>query len=191
MDLIIRAFSAADVPVAFSQGYHPLPRVSFGPPLALGAAGRAEMFDASMLREWTPDIAAINAWLPLGLRINAVRTLPGKPVALSAAITAARYAFVPLVPLAKEYLASAVAQVLEQSEILLSTEKDTGIVVKDLRPLIHGLSVGSDAEGACVHATLSMLPSATCRPADLLAVLFPNQPVHDFKVVRLECLPPQ
>ena len=43
--LLLRAFRRAQIPLVFSQGFHPLPRVSFGPPLPVGYESRAEFLD--------------------------------------------------------------------------------------------------------------------------------------------------
>ena len=45
MHTLLRAIRRAGLPVAYSQGYHPKPRVSFGPALAVGIESRAEFIE--------------------------------------------------------------------------------------------------------------------------------------------------
>ncbi|MBM4333275.1 MAG: TIGR03960 family B12-binding radical SAM protein [Deltaproteobacteria bacterium] len=68
---MIRAFRRAQFPLVFSQGFHPLPKVSFGPPLPVGYESFAEFFDYQIKGKLDPEEAAIrlNALLPPGIKI--------------------------------------------------------------------------------------------------------------------------
>ncbi|MCU0577926.1 MAG: TIGR03960 family B12-binding radical SAM protein, partial [Desulfobacterota bacterium] len=48
-EALLRAFRRAGIPLFFSQGFHPQPRVSFGPALPLGLAGAGEWVDIQCL----------------------------------------------------------------------------------------------------------------------------------------------
>jgi len=72
-----RAFRAARVSVAYSQGFHPHPRLTLGPALSLGTESLCELGDLKV-REVPPLAAtqeALNRHLPEGLRVEAVWTL--------------------------------------------------------------------------------------------------------------------
>ncbi|MEA1971705.1 MAG: TIGR03960 family B12-binding radical SAM protein [Candidatus Cloacimonadota bacterium] len=49
--MIHRVLSSAKIPLAFSQGYNPHPKVAFGPPLPIGVQGLNEFFDVSLYQE--------------------------------------------------------------------------------------------------------------------------------------------
>ena len=73
-----RALRRADMPLSFSQGFHPLPLVSFGRALPVGVASEDEWFSV-YLREERPlreSLEAMNAALPGGLRLTSVERLP-------------------------------------------------------------------------------------------------------------------
>lgn len=72
MTAIIRAIRRTDIPVLYSQGFHPSPRLSFGPPLNVGISGMKEYFDMEISSEGlTLNIKDIlNSVLPEGIRIN-------------------------------------------------------------------------------------------------------------------------
>jgi radical SAM family uncharacterized protein/radical SAM-linked protein len=73
-----RALRRAGLPLSFSQGFHPLPLVSFGRALPVGVASEAEFFSV-YLREERPlaqAVAAMNRGLPEGLRIMSAKALP-------------------------------------------------------------------------------------------------------------------
>lgn len=78
---ISRAIGVGSVPAAFSRGFNPHPRLSFGPPLPVGATGEAEFFDIELTREMPPEElgARLASGLPCGLAVASVsrRTTAG------------------------------------------------------------------------------------------------------------------
>jgi radical SAM family uncharacterized protein/radical SAM-linked protein len=82
MTAIIRAVRRTEIPVAYSQGFHPSPRVSFGPPLNVGMSGKREYFDMELrpgfgINEMKEDL---NRLLPEGLSIHDMGLVPeGEP----------------------------------------------------------------------------------------------------------------
>jgi len=69
--LLLRAFRRARIPLVFSQGFHPLPRVSFGPPLPVGYESRTEFLDLQTRGRFHPAEArqGVNSLLPPGVQI--------------------------------------------------------------------------------------------------------------------------
>jgi len=68
-----RAIRRADLPIAFSQGFNPHMKISWGQALKVGATSAAEPAELEM-SEWVkPDelMARLNASLPKGLAISA------------------------------------------------------------------------------------------------------------------------
>ncbi|NOY63819.1 MAG: DUF2344 domain-containing protein, partial [Nitrospirae bacterium] len=69
---ILRAFRRAEFPLCYTEGFHPMPKVSFGPPLSVGIAGEREYMDIEVYPPF--DIKEfhkrINEELPDGLKIN-------------------------------------------------------------------------------------------------------------------------
>jgi radical SAM-linked protein len=67
-----RAFGAAGVPVAWSEGFHPHMRMSFGPPLRTGWESREEYMDVTMDGPVDGFAATVNEKLPAGLVVKRV-----------------------------------------------------------------------------------------------------------------------
>lgn len=71
-----RAFAAAGVPVAWSEGFHPHMRMSFGPPLRTGWESHEEFMDVTMegsdLAVMERFAASVNEKLPEGMRVTRV-----------------------------------------------------------------------------------------------------------------------
>jgi radical SAM family uncharacterized protein/radical SAM-linked protein len=80
VDLIARAFRMARIPLVHSQGHHPHPKLSFGPPLPVGIEGLAELFDAELQEPWSERLASrLNEVLPAGMRVLEGRNLSRIP----------------------------------------------------------------------------------------------------------------
>jgi radical SAM family uncharacterized protein/radical SAM-linked protein len=81
--LMYRAFRRSRVPVAYSQGFHPLPRLSFGKALPVGVESLAEYVDAELAEgvaqsrypaaRLAKDLGAV---LPAGLKVLGVEEAP-------------------------------------------------------------------------------------------------------------------
>jgi radical SAM family uncharacterized protein/radical SAM-linked protein len=83
------------LPVSYSEGFSPHPRMSFGPPLPLGVAGEAEYFD--VLADGRPAagwVESLNDGLPVGLRVLEARVMPPQGTSLMALLNAAEYRIV-------------------------------------------------------------------------------------------------
>ena len=67
----MRASRRAGLPLAYSGGHHPLPRMSFGPALSLGLASHGEYLDVDLTAAWTGAAVmdALNRELPDGLTV--------------------------------------------------------------------------------------------------------------------------
>jgi radical SAM-linked protein len=71
--VFIRAFKREDLPLVYSAGYHPMPRVSFLAALPVGTESWQETVDievTSALR--FPLVAKLNQQLPAGLEVTAL-----------------------------------------------------------------------------------------------------------------------
>ncbi len=90
---IIRAVKRAGIPVAFSEGFHPHPKVSFGPALPSGVEGMQEFFDIELteLIYETDFITLLNSQLPEGLEVKSAVLIPEGEKSLSEIISCYTY----------------------------------------------------------------------------------------------------
>lgn len=88
-----RAFRRAMLPICYSVGFHPVPRVSFGPPLSVGVSGLKEFLDIEVIPPF--DILRykekISDNLPEGLKINDMFFIEKNTPSLSRFISAYKY----------------------------------------------------------------------------------------------------
>jgi radical SAM family uncharacterized protein/radical SAM-linked protein len=78
--LLNRAFRRAKAPLAYSQGFHPLPKIAFGPPLPVGYESMAEYVDFQIQGRFRPEEALLqfNRVLPQGVEMTAWQEIPLK-----------------------------------------------------------------------------------------------------------------
>ncbi len=88
-----KALRRADIPLAFSQGYHPHPLMSFAAPLSVGVTSCGEYMDIVTEDRILTDkaITAINEQMADGVSVLAISELPEKGPSAMAAVEAASY----------------------------------------------------------------------------------------------------
>jgi len=174
-----RALRRVGVSVAYSQGFSPRPKLSFGLALSTGHESEAEFLDLELSDEdgdWTAvrgeDLAArLTAALPVGLDVVAVAPVE-KGDSLQQAVTSCTWA-IEVDDVDREYMDAWVAGVLSREEIVVERERKGKPVVEDLRPHVLALDVtGTTETGIRLSADLGTQPRAL-RPTELLAAVDP------------------
>lgn len=85
LTLFTRAVKRADIPVKYSQGFHPHPKFSFATALSVGVQSLAEYLDIEVAPGFSPDLLkeSLNRSLPEGIAVINAWTVPPKTPALS------------------------------------------------------------------------------------------------------------
>jgi len=174
-----RALRRVGVSVAYSQGFSPRPKLSFGLALSTGHESEAEFLDLELSDEdgdWTAvrgeDLAVrLTAVLPVGLDVVAVAPVE-KGDSLQQVVTSCTWA-IEVDDVDREYMDAWVADVLSREEIVVERERKGKPVVEDLRPHVLALDVtGTTETGIRLSADLGTQPRAL-RPTELLAAVDP------------------
>ncbi len=136
-----RAVRRAKLPVRFSQGFHPTPKISYLEALPMGIASEAELVDIELTRTLpiSQVVSSLNVQLPEGFKIVEGSIIPWKSPSPSAAVANSRYR-VPLPkPLPRE-LTEKLISFLEAEQVLVSRLKKGQEQQVDLRPDVLELS---------------------------------------------------
>jgi radical SAM family uncharacterized protein/radical SAM-linked protein len=88
-----RAFRRAGVKLGYSQGFHPMPLIQYGPALGVGVVGENELldFDSHDELDEADFLRRINSVLPNGLRFNSLEPLPAGARSLIKVVDRAEY----------------------------------------------------------------------------------------------------
>jgi radical SAM-linked protein len=146
MAVIHRAARRGGLPVRFSGGFHPQPRISFPDALPLGVESDAEILDFELYRPWSARevVEALNAQLPEGFRVLEAATLHWQTPAPSVSIKEVIYRIaLPVTPPAD--LAGRLTAFLAAAEVPVRREKGNTSVELDLRRDVLALELDDDA----------------------------------------------
>jgi len=88
-----RAFRRAKIRLGYSQGYHPMPLIQYGPALGVGTVGHNELIDFDSPDEFEERefLERMNAILPSGLRFKMLLKLPAGAQSLIKEVNRAEY----------------------------------------------------------------------------------------------------
>ncbi len=146
MTALIRGLRRADVPVAYSTGFHPHPRLSFGPPLATGVEGTNEFFDLeiSALIEINDLPERINARLPEGLKILGAEFKYGSKKSLNDLFSCYEYEVIIDNSMEKQ-----IKSFMELENCIVPRKKKS----VDIRPMVEKAEVNDDTLHLIIHDT--------------------------------------
>lgn len=139
-----KAFRRAELPIAFSEGYHPHPLLSFAQPLSLSFTGNGEYFDIELREYVDPDdiYKRLSEVMCEDLSINRVTVLPDykpneKKITGMALITGAAYA----ISLADmpEILPEKLGGFFSEKEYKIEKTTKTGTRECNLREGVHAI----------------------------------------------------
>ncbi|MEB3287165.1 MAG: TIGR03936 family radical SAM-associated protein [Vampirovibrionales bacterium] len=129
--LIYRSVIRAKLPVAYSQGFNPKPKISFGPALPLFSESQGEFVDVELSRSIEPRelemfYEALNPLLPEGGKLRSVTEIPLRSKSIDKSIKTLTYQAIPLLnrDAEDERLLSSIKQATCQSPLKRYTEED-------------------------------------------------------------------
>jgi radical SAM-linked protein len=170
MTALLRTFRRARLSIPHSQGYHPKPRVSFGPACPVGTESRAEFLDLELygVHDAAEVAARARAELPEGLRLISCEPL-AQGDSLSRVIRAIDY-FVEL-PEGSPDAAERLESFARRGEAAVLREREGKQPVRvDLKASVLRMRAESPRE---LRLRLRAgEKDATARPSELLAELF-------------------
>jgi radical SAM family uncharacterized protein/radical SAM-linked protein len=175
LELVImlqRAMRRAGFPLEYSKGFHPFPKVSFGPPLGVGVSGMSEYFDMEITPPFDLEVkrGKLNSMLPEGVYVRDMTGLPAGVESLSSFIT--RYEY--------EVRGADISRIntfLSEKEI--SIEREKGSI--NIRNMVEDGRITDDNS---VRLMLVDLGDAKVRLGELLPAIF-AVPLEKLDVTRV------
>ena len=183
-----RSIRRAKLPLAYSQGYHPQPKINLAAALPLGFSSRAEVMDVWLNEEVESVAETLQAQVPPGLTILGSETVDDREPSLQSQVIGAEYQ----------------VEITEAGHALRLTEKIASVLESesiprvrrgkpyDLRPLIQELTPialsgrGAEGEGQGLFMRLTAREGATGRPEEVLDEL--GIPLEDTRIERTKLL---
>lgn len=165
-----RAMRRAELPITYSQGFHPQPKISLAAALPLGFSSRGEVLDVRLNEEIPVEeiSSRLKDNLPPDIQVLKVESVDERAPALQTQVLSAAYNVHLTEPVDGSELTRRV-EVLMMSE---SIQRERRQKSYDLRPLIEMLSVITESNGKVwLKMTLAAREGATGRPEEVLSAL--------------------
>ncbi|HBL85305.1 MAG: hypothetical protein A2Y17_03660 [Clostridiales bacterium GWF2_38_85] len=174
---VLRAFARSELPVVYSEGFNPHPRLTFSQPMSLFQESLTEIFDFKV----DPDIPydeiqnKLSAALPKALEITKVAA----PVKKLTEITYALYYITIMGDTAK------VADILKGEIVVFRSTKSKSEYV-DISNQIKSADVINIDGGVRIEAVLSTSPTDYLNPQYIIDYLSKNIEAFDSKILRVK-----
>ncbi|WP_346622593.1 TIGR03936 family radical SAM-associated protein [Blastococcus montanus] len=166
-----RALRRAQVPMAFSAGFSPHPKISYIGAAPTGSASEAEYLEIGVAIRCDPEAVrvALDAALPADVAVLEVVEAQEGTGSLAERIDTSVWR-VELPDVALDELQPAVEKFLASDVVTVAKRTKNGLKDIDARPAVARASVGEEAGCAILHMVVRQVTPAV-RPDDVLAAL--------------------
>ncbi len=136
-----RAFQRAKIPIAYSEGFSPHPRISLAAPLPIRVTSDAELMDIHLTKWVSPHFltSALSQQLPSGIEIMQAYSIAPNQPSLQAQVRFAEYQVTMKMEMGKAEVEAAITDLLSAEHLPWQHQRDTGPRQYDLRGLISDL----------------------------------------------------
>ncbi len=193
--LFYRASKRADLPLCYSQGFHPMPKIIFATALPVGVESRMEIVDMELEGRITPNevMERLNQILPEGILI-----IEAKEVPLSSQPSSLLYQSTYWISLdhllPKGEAVSRIETALEKKELFIHQERKGKKRKVDVRPLIQRMGITERDEGLGkvphwgIELVLCQAMGRSAKPSEIFEAILglKGEALAQCKVVKME-----
>jgi len=181
MRLWERALRRAAIPMAYSQGFSPHPKISLAAPLAIGVTSEGEVMDILLQKRISPYffIKVVSEQLPSCIGILGVEQVSLTAPSLQSQVREAEYRVEVEADGGVDKVEAALRSFLAKEHIPWQHQRDTGVRRYDLRPLVHRLwLIGCEGSRCTLGMRLRTDSRGTGRPEQVVNALgFSQRPI--------------
>jgi len=181
-NILLRAIRRAEIPVKYSQGFHPMPKVSFDDPLPVGMESRQEFFYITLEDRMKPRdvMKRLNDQLPEGIsaldcQLWARKSVNDRNGRRTYEITL----------LHDSFEKARLDDFIQQKEWMLQRVNRKGSTAEiDLKQIVTDIDLHSSKR---LKMVIRIVPGKTPRPIEVLASVFnlPEESVKQARIVKI------
>ncbi len=180
-----RLLRRARVPLAYTQGFNPHPRLQFADALPVGYDSVCELVDMwlSERQDFAEFAHTAREQAPAGLDILAGEEVTLNAVSPQSTMRQAEYRVSLDTPSSRDDLAAAVERILTQPSLIRRRMKKGELAEYDLRPLVYEIELLDERDGQQhLRLLLRCGSQGAGRPEEVVAAL--ELPIRAFHVLR-------
>lgn len=168
-----RVIRRSQLPLAYSQGFNPHPKINFASACAVGTTSDGEYMDMELTQELPVEQVEemLQAVMPPAFRVSAIKVVSGKAPSLMSIIQRARYVLqLELVKEAtQEQLDAALENFWQQEEIVIYRYKKNSKDKKpvNIRPGVYELELTAEGKDALLHIQVQSGNEGNIRPEEV------------------------
>jgi radical SAM-linked protein len=175
-----RALRRADIPLAYSQGFSPHPKISIAAPLPIGVTSDGELMDIMLRKTISPYyfIKTISEQLPRGIGIIGADQVSIQLPSLQSQVRKAEYRVELATDKEKVEVEKILNSFLAKRQFPWQHRRDGEVRQYDLRALVNGIWLIDFRQSWCVVGMCLRTDSGATGRAEqvVLALGFPEQP---------------
>lgn len=184
-----RAFQRARIPLTYSEGFSPHPKISLAAPLPISVTSDAELMDIYLTQQISPHffISALSHQLPPGIEILQAYSIALNQPSLQSQVRFAEYHVIVKIGKGRTYIETAISSLLSADYLPWQHQRDTGPRYYDLRTLVSDLCL---LDYKSPYGTIGMRlrcdSSGSGRPEQVVLALgftCPPQSIHRTKLI--------
>jgi radical SAM-linked protein len=178
-----RILRRANLPLAYSEGFNPQPKITFAAALPVGCTSDHEVLDMMLAPALEIEVARaqLERALPPGIKLRLIEAVPLKAPALQAQLLAADF----------EIVVEEAAAITALPDRVRAFWAATGVARErrgkpyNLRPLVQSLTIEPGPDRAVIRSRLQATEGGTGRPDELIAALGVDPTTTQIKRRRL------
>ncbi|MDX9857712.1 MAG: TIGR03960 family B12-binding radical SAM protein [candidate division Zixibacteria bacterium] len=166
--LLERSIRRARLPVAYSQGFNPTMKLSFGPPLTVGYTSDAELVEITMDQVFSPPmLEQLRRAIPPGIELYEARVVHAKSASLTSILNRARYRIDAAYWSDTGLLGEQVAALVSRDTVVVHRKGKDATKEVDIRPAVYEVKLTDDA----LELLLGIGEGGYARPGEVLEQL--------------------
>jgi radical SAM family uncharacterized protein/radical SAM-linked protein len=187
---LVRAVRRASLPMRYSQGFHPLPKMVFGPCPPVGVESEAEYLEVEMVEHWSAERVkqALGRAMPPGLELREVKEIALKAPPVTVMINMFKYSVEPPRGTGSDFFDPGKIKQFQENEVFnLLQKREKGDRNVDLKPLVSFMEKNHD--GSLVLG-VRVVPGPGVKPGELVAAVFnlDHETERKLRIIRTEAV---
>jgi len=174
MRLWQRVLRRADIPLAYSKGFNPHPKLSLAAPLAIGVTSSGELMDIFLEHRVSPHffLKSIGSQLPSGVDVSEVEEIGLGLPSLQSQVLYAEYEVCAETGRSPEEVEASIQSLLDRDTLPWQHVRDKEIRSYDLRKLIDSIRLADSKPPECLlEMRLRCDNTGTGRPEQVTSAL--------------------